>query len=393
MPVSSALSRVFLGVVITVAAVLIVIVACSRPSSPQQNQLMLLSAEEGETALIKSSVPSAPALEDPASLVATIDAAAEVLRPAPEPESAPAPTAAPQLLPESDQPPPTEVESAPRENLTDVESQTAATPDAPVAKEQPPVPAPAPASEIPREVELASASQSGLNETDAGSPQQEPVAVPQEKAGTGQNQGVDAKPSAQPEPLQRLSREFARRRAAKEGEHESTTEISLAPLPVFLPTVSMSQEHRQSCLVFVGDEMPDGLPVDSDGKEHSVRQSLGKQHTVVVLWDAANPYALDQFQELAHDLAPFTRQGVAAIAIHVGPAPENYQQLCQEFGQDTLCLLDPQQNYFAKLAQKKLPRTYVLDAKGGIVWLDIEYSRTTRYELHNVLQFCLQKTD
>ncbi len=155
----------------------------------------------------------------------------------------------------------------------------------------------------------------------------------------------------------------------------------------------MSQEHRQSCLVFVADEMPDGLLLDAEGNKHSIRQSLGKQLTVVIFWDVTNRYALDQFEELAQDLASFVQQGVQAIAIHVGPAPENYQELCQQYGQDALCLLDSDQSYFAKVAQKKLPRTYLLDAEGKIVWLDIEYSRTTRYELRNALQFCLQQKE
>ena len=40
---------------------------------------------------------------------------------------------------------------------------------------------------------------------------------------------------------------------------------------------------------------------------------------------------------------------------------------------------------------RRVSRTYLLDAQGKILWLDMEYSRATRYDLRNALHFYLQK--
>jgi hypothetical protein len=41
------------------------------------------------------------------------------------------------------------------------------------------------------------------------------------------------------------------------------------------------------------------------------------------------------------------------------------------------------------VASEKLPRTYLLDASGKILWFDIEYSRTTRQQLLSAIRFSL----
>ena len=137
--------------------------------------------------------------------------------------------------------------------------------------------------------------------------------------------------------------------------------------------------------------MPAGTLPDAGGQDHSLLESLGKKLTVIVFWSADNPYSLDQFQEMQNDIVPLCEQGVQAIAIHVGPPPQDYAQLCGDNGEGMLCLLDKDQKYFAQWASRKLPRTYLLDAEGKIRWLDLEYSRSTRYDLRNALHFYLQK--
>ena len=59
--------------------------------------------------------------------------------------------------------------------------------------------------------------------------------------------------------------------------------------------------------------------------------------------------------------------------------------MCKENGAGSLCLLDANQKYFAQLACRKLPRTYLLDAQGKILRLDLEYLRATGYDLRNAL--------
>lgn len=186
--------------------------------------------------------------------------------------------------------------------------------------------------------------------------------------------------------------------AGDTGEGRTDTEDSRAmPSPptgqLVPPSVSMTEHHRKNCLVFVGDTIPDGTLPDTTGQEHEVLQSLGQRLTGIVFWNAANPYALDQFEELRNDLLPFKELGVVTIAVHVGPEPDNYAALCHRFGQGALCLTDPENAYFATVATGSVPRIYLVDANGKIIWLDIEYSRTTRYDLRNAIYYSLQRGD
>jgi len=45
------------------------------------------------------------------------------------------------------------------------------------------------------------------------------------------------------------------------------------------------------------------------------------------------------------------------------------------------CFFDPNSAFFAKVAKSILPRVYLLDASGKIIWFDTEYTQSTRRNL------------
>jgi hypothetical protein len=152
----------------------------------------------------------------------------------------------------------------------------------------------------------------------------------------------------------------------------------------------MSAEHRQSCRVFLEDTIPSGTLRDPAGRPHALPGALGESLNVLIFWNARHPYALDQFRRIGDDLGPLCQRGVRVFAIHVGPEPDNLAELCEQYGDAALCLTDPQREYFEQFARGAVPRTYLGDARGKVLWLDIEYSRTTRRDLRNMLRFLLR---
>ena len=54
-------------------------------------------------------------------------------------------------------------------------------------------------------------------------------------------------------------------------------------------------------------------------------------------------------------------------------------------------LRDPDRQAFAQIASDLLPRSYLLGADGEILWLDVEYSRSTRRELRNAILYHLRR--
>ncbi|MFV1964777.1 MAG: redoxin domain-containing protein [Pirellulaceae bacterium] len=160
------------------------------------------------------------------------------------------------------------------------------------------------------------------------------------------------------------------------------------------PLVVMSKAHEASCLVKVGDQMPEITPTDMQGEEHILSSLYGQTLTVVVLWSRRQALGREQFQRLGKETwRPFRESGVNVIAVNTGDAIEDVRDLIGEADAAFPCLLDGEGNAMAALATGKLPRTYLLDAKGKILWLDIEYSCSSRRELENALYFFLLRED
>ena len=80
---------------------------------------------------------------------------------------------------------------------------------------------------------------------------------------------------------------------------------------------------------------------------------------------------------------PFGKKGVAVIGIDVGDPADEVKQHVAEAGTTFPNLLDAKGELFAKIAKdrKLMPRTYLLDAGGRILWYDVEHSRSMGHDL------------
>jgi peroxiredoxin len=90
-------------------------------------------------------------------------------------------------------------------------------------------------------------------------------------------------------------------------------------------------------------------------------------------------------------VGPFGGAGVAVVGIAVGESPDSAQATLQRAKAEYPNLLDADGKAFDQVGSEKLPRTYLLDSQGKIVWFDIEYSLSTRRELHQALRAIVGK--
>jgi len=153
-----------------------------------------------------------------------------------------------------------------------------------------------------------------------------------------------------------------------------------------IPTAPMSEEDRDTCLLKVGDSMPAAELPDLEGKVQPLAALYGKKLTLVCFWKAGDSKmskrrAVELLQSLGIDLAArFATGGVPLIAVNVGNDRETVGQLLSQAkaASPTMpqfpCLLDQDGTFFAQVATKKLPRVYLLDAEGKVLWFDIEYN-------------------
>jgi len=78
------------------------------------------------------------------------------------------------------------------------------------------------------------------------------------------------------------------------------------------------------------------------------------------------------------------------IGINVGDPAEKAAEAVEAADAAFPNFLDPDGEYFAKIATGKLPRTYLLDADGRVLWFDLEYSLTTRRQLEQAVEAALR---
>ncbi len=160
---------------------------------------------------------------------------------------------------------------------------------------------------------------------------------------------------------------------------------AVKPDTVYEPRVVMSRGHEQTCLVGVGDAMPDLKLTRSNGEPVTMGELQGEALTVVVFWTNRFAFAREQFARLAEEVAlPYQHLGLKVIAVNVGDPVEQIEPDAMT-RESVVCVHDRDGAAVAQVAESKLPRTYLLDRDGRILWFDIEYSRTTRRQLRNAI--------
>jgi peroxiredoxin len=158
--------------------------------------------------------------------------------------------------------------------------------------------------------------------------------------------------------------------------------------PAKIPAVALSKAHQALCKINVGNAMPDAALSLLGSSEGAKLSSLfGEKATVVVFWKGDRRMAREQLADMGPEVVePFGKLGVAVVGIAVGTPAADAQAAIKTAGASFANLLDADGQAFAQVGSEKLPRTYVLDPKGKILWFDIEYSLGTRRELNQALR-------
>ena len=157
------------------------------------------------------------------------------------------------------------------------------------------------------------------------------------------------------------------------------------PPPASMPKVVLTGSLQATCVVQVGDTLPPGELPDAEGKPVALASLLGKRATVVLFWNEgvsteSKARAATALDDLMYKVAePHGAQGVNVIAVNVGDAADVVKAAAAAVKFPVLG--DANVSYFAKVAKERLPRVYLLDASGKILWFDMEFSRTTQREL------------
>jgi PAS domain-containing protein len=131
---------------------------------------------------------------------------------------------------------------------------------------------------------------------------------------------------------------------------------------------------------------------DLAGQSHFVRELFGSKLTVVLFFSAgesrlsrlaAQNLLADIQQEIAQ---PFASDGLKVLAIHVGEASPAVTEAVQAAGITFPVLVDRNRAYFALVARQYLPRIYLVNQEGKILWLDLGFTELTGRTREQLLQ-------
>lgn len=154
-----------------------------------------------------------------------------------------------------------------------------------------------------------------------------------------------------------------------------------------IPRVMLSAGHAKLCSMQVGDSFPAITLPKLGGGPTDLATLRGKQATVVLFWHPDRWMARTALIDMQRDIAnQFNAQQVAVIGIAVQQPQGAVQAALNEAQAAFPQLMDTDGKAFATVGTHALPRLYVLDPTGKIVWFDIEYSEGTRRELWQTLR-------
>lgn len=175
---------------------------------------------------------------------------------------------------------------------------------------------------------------------------------------------------------------------------------SAAPLPLDhvpaadlkMPGVVLSDQHAALCKVKVGDQFPALELPNLAGEKKSLNELFGSKLTLVVFWNGKQPTGIEELSDLArYHLPRFGDKGLAVVAINTGDAAAQAGELSQKAGAAYPVLSDADGAALSQVATSKLPRSYLLDPSGKVLWFDLEYSPTTRRDLAQAIRFTLER--
>jgi peroxiredoxin len=172
-------------------------------------------------------------------------------------------------------------------------------------------------------------------------------------------------------------------------------QVEEPPPPPTIPEVHMTDALRETCLVGVDDAMPDAELVDPEGQKQPLSGLRGEKLTLVLLWTRgssefsamAAQINLEDLQKDVHE--PYADKGVQVVAVNEADTPEDVKQTVEGAGVTFPSLSDPDGALFAQVAKERLPRPYLLDAEGKILWFDLEFSQATHDNLMQAIQVAL----
>jgi peroxiredoxin len=153
-----------------------------------------------------------------------------------------------------------------------------------------------------------------------------------------------------------------------------------------IPPVLLTKQQEKLARIKVGDTFPAIELAQANGGNKKLTELMGKKATVVLFWKGDRRMSLSALGDLGPDVVePFGEKGVAVVGVAVEKDVASAIAILDKAEAKFPNLIDGDGKAFAAVGSQMLPRTFLIDGQGKVLWFDIEYSHATRRELHEAL--------
>jgi len=176
------------------------------------------------------------------------------------------------------------------------------------------------------------------------------------------------------------------------AQQHSVLKAIAGPFKSAIPRVWLSDGHAKQCKVGVGESFPAIKLPNLSGTVTDLVSLRGKQATVVLFWHPDRWMARTALIDMQRDIVKnFEPKNISVVGIAVHQEASSLQSILEEAQVEFPQLVDPTGEALSQVGTLALPRLYVLDSEGTIVWFDLEYSEATRRELQQALGVLIAK--
>jgi len=177
-----------------------------------------------------------------------------------------------------------------------------------------------------------------------------------------------------------------KQKSSTTAQHHSVLKVIAGTFKPTIPRVWLSDGHAKQCKVGVGESFPDVKLPNLNGTMTDLVSLRGRKATVILFWHPDRWMARTALIDMQRDVASrFDPEQVSVVGIAVHQQASALPSILGEANVKFPQLVDSGGEALSQVGTFALPRIYVLDPAGTIVWFDIEYSEATRRELQQTL--------
>ena len=161
--------------------------------------------------------------------------------------------------------------------------------------------------------------------------------------------------------------------------------LSLAIL-LFSVSILGAQQKDEGAIVKAGDMVPDFKVKMFDGKEVNINDLKGKV-VLINFWATWCPYCVQELAVVQKEIIEkFKGKDFVFLPISREDTYEKIDAFRKDKGHNFPMGMDPKREIYSKFAKATIPRNYVIDKSGKVVYAEKGYTKELLQEIVNEIE-------